>query len=147
MLKGNHPRTPPTKRHPMPRPPLRVLVVDDNADGRRTLGMLVRLWGHEANEAPDGPSALDAAESFRPDVVLLDIGLPGLSGYDVARRVRQRALGVRLVAVTGHGGADDVQEARDAGFDHHLLKPCDPEEVKWLLRSYADALGSPRGPS
>jgi len=126
----------------MPRPPLRVLVVDDNADGRRMLRLLVKLWGHEAREAPDGPSALDAAESFRPDVVLLDIGLPGMSGYEVARRVRQRALDVRLVAVTGHGAPDDLREARDAGFDHHLLKPCDPGEVQRLLRSYADALGS-----
>jgi CheY-like chemotaxis protein len=115
--------------------PLRVLVVDDNADMRGTLRVLLGLWGHQTAEAADGDSALGLAATFRPDAVLLDIGLPGLDGYDVARRLRQLpGLGdVLLIAVTGYGRPEDVAACREAGFDRHLLKPFDPVELERLL--------------
>jgi two-component system OmpR family response regulator len=114
---------------------LRVLVVDDNADMRGTLRVLLRLWGHQTAEAPDGRSALGLAATFQPDAVLLDIGLPGLDGYEVAQQLRQLPglAGVLLVAVTGYGTDQDVAACRAAGFDHHLLKPFDPTELERLL--------------
>src|SRR6476646_7109490 len=101
---------------------LRVLVVEDCADTRFSLRLLLRLWGHEVAEAADGPAALGLAASFAPDVVLLDIGLPG---YEVARRLRalpglEDAL---LVGVSGFGQEDDVWRCLQAGCDTHLLKP------------------------
>jgi CheY-like chemotaxis protein len=116
---------------------LRVLVVDDCADARGTLRILLRLWGYEAREVADGPAALTEAAAWRPEVVLCDIGLPGLDGYEVARRLRARAGGeaLLLVAVSGHGREQDVAEALRAGFDRHLLKPFDPGELKGLLES------------
>src|SRR4051812_39233517 len=104
----------------MPQPRLRVLVVDDIADARLALRLLLKLWGHEVAEAADGPGALRAAEAFRPDVVLLDISMPGMSGHEVARCLRERGLRPSLlVAVTGYGREADVRAAMDAGFDHH----------------------------
>jgi CheY-like chemotaxis protein len=103
----------------------RVLVVDDNADSADTLCRLLRSSGFDAQTAYDGPSALAAADATTPDAVVLDIGLPGLSGYDVARQIRQRPWGRRplLIALTGWG--QDAERARtaEAGFDHHLVKP------------------------
>jgi CheY-like chemotaxis protein len=117
--------------------PLRVLVVDDCADTRDSLRILLRLWGHETAEAADGHAALERAATFRPDVVLLDLAMPGLSGYEVARRLR-RVPGlkhVRLIAATGFGQARDLSASRAAGFDHHLVKPFDPVELQRLLAS------------
>jgi PAS domain S-box-containing protein len=113
----------------------RILVVDDNVDAAESLAALLRLTGHEVWTAYDGPAALDAARTRRPDTVLLDIGLPGLSGYDVARRLRtepglEQAL---LVAVTGWGQDEDRRRAREAGFDHHLTKPVEPVALEALL--------------
>ena len=116
-------------------PPRRVLVVDDNVDSAQSLGMLAELLGNDIRLAYDGPSALEAAQEFNPDVVLLDIGLPGMDGYEVARRLRALP-GLRdvlLVAQTGWGQADDRARARAAGFDHHLVKPVDPDELQQLL--------------
>src|SRR5690348_16434904 len=117
--------------------PLHVLVVDDDPDMRGTLRILLRLWGHLAAEAADGNTALGMAATFRPDAVLLDIGLPGLDGYEVGRRLRQvPGLGnVFLVAITGYGRPEDVAACGAAGFDHHLLKPFDPVELERLLGS------------
>jgi CheY-like chemotaxis protein len=120
--------------------PLRVLVVDDCPDTRTTLRMLLRQWGHESREAADGPAALKAAREFRPDVVLLDLGLPGdIDGYGVARRLRadESLRGALLVAVTGFGQSGDVDRCREAGFDHHLLKPFDARQLGFLLSSRA----------
>jgi two-component system, OmpR family, response regulator len=116
--------------------PPRVLVVDDCPDMRATLRTVLQLWGHQTAEAADGYAALGLAATFRPDAVLLDVGLPGLDGYEVARRLRQLpGLGnVLLVAITGHGRPEDVAACRAAGFDHHLLKPFDPAELEGLLR-------------
>ena len=113
----------------------RVLVVDDNKDSVEILTMLLRMSGHDVRAAYTGPTGLDAAVAYLPDVVLLDIGLPGLNGYEVARRLRQdpRLKGVRLVAVTGYGDDADRQLALEAGFDRHLVKPINFPQMEELL--------------
>jgi PAS domain S-box-containing protein len=118
-----------------PGPARRILVVDDHQDSTDSLALFLRLRGHEVRTAPDGPTALDEIERYRPEVVFLDLGLPGMSGYDVARRVRMRTdLGpLQLVALTGYGTDGDRQKTRDAGFDVHLAKPVDPRAVDALL--------------
>ena len=104
----------------------RILVVDDNADAAESLGMLLEVRGDEVRIAYDGLEALDAERDFKPEVVLLDIGMPRLSGYDVARRIRAaRGNAVLMVAITGWGQEDDRQRARDAGFNYHFTKPVD----------------------
>jgi two-component system CheB/CheR fusion protein len=115
---------------------LRVLVVDDNRDAAETLAMLLRAWGHEPHTVHDGPSVLDATRNFRPDVVLLDIGLPGLDGYEVARRLRQdpSLRNIKLIALTGYGQEEDRRRAELAGFDRHLVKPVSPEALADVLR-------------
>jgi signal transduction histidine kinase len=138
---ASHPGTD-TARAPSPGPVSsvrRVLVVDDNRDGAESLAMLLRLWGHEVRVAYDGPSALRLAEAERPEVVLLDIGLPGMDGYQVARRLRERSGGARqlLVALTGYGQGEDRRRSQQAGFDHHLVKPLDPDELQRLLTARA----------
>lgn len=113
----------------------RVLVVDDNIDAAQSLAMLVEISGHETQVAYDGPSALKAALTWQPDVVLLDIGLPGLNGYEVAMRIRQESKrkDIVLVALTGYGQNSDRKRSQDAGFDHHLVKPADFDEVERIL--------------
>jgi PAS domain S-box-containing protein len=113
----------------------RVLVVDDNRDSAESMALLLRLVGHEVRVAFDGPDALEAAARFRPDLVLLDIGLPGMTGYDVARRLRSStaARGVVLVAMTGYGQEEDRGESRRAGFDMHLTKPVELEDLRKAL--------------
>ena len=104
----------------------RVLVVDDNEDAADSLAMLLTVRGDEVRIAYDGAQAVEAEHDFNPEVVLLDIGLPKLSGYDVARRVRDaRGPDVFIVAITGWGQEEDRQRAREAGFDHHFTKPVD----------------------
>ena len=114
---------------------LRVLVVEDCADTRLSLRWLLRAWGHEVGEAADGTSALTYAASHIPDVVLLDIGLPRMDGYEVARQLRALpSLGdALLVALTGFGRLADVECCLQAGCDTHLLKPCSPLVLKQLL--------------
>ena len=113
----------------------RVLAVDDNEDAVRTLAMLLKMTGHEVQIAYDGPSALDMARAMLPDVILLDIGLPGLTGYEVADQLRQdnRLRHAVLVALTGYGREADRQFSREAGFDYHLVKPADFVEVEQIL--------------
>jgi signal transduction histidine kinase/DNA-binding response OmpR family regulator len=122
-----------------PRTASRVLVVDDNVDGAESLAMLLRLGGSEVVLAHDGPAGLEAAREFRPDVVVLDIGLPGMDGYEVARRLRAdpATKDALLVAVTGYGRDEDRALSREAGFDHHLVKPVD-------LSHLHEAFASPR---
>jgi CheY-like chemotaxis protein len=109
----------------------RILVVDDNADAALTTQALLTLLGHEAHIASDGSEALDRFAGLDPDVVLLDIGLPGLDGYEVARLMRERATRpIMLVALTGWGQESDRRRAREAGFDAHLVKPVDPETLQ-----------------
>lgn len=118
----------------------RVLLVDDNRDAAHSLAALVELLGHEVRIAYDGAEALEVAAGFHPQVVLLDIGLPKLNGYAVARRLREQPWGegVVLAAVTGWGQDHDRQEAREAGFDRHLTKPVQLETVRGLLHAVAD---------
>jgi CheY-like chemotaxis protein len=132
-------RTPGVQASSLRRQPAarRVLVVDDNRDAAESLAELLELWGSTVQVAFNGTEALSAAAGFRPEVVLLDIGLPDTDGYEVARRLRQRKdlHGVLLAAVTGYGQAEDRQRAREAGFDLHLTKPVDPELLRDLLHS------------
>ena len=115
--------------------PLLALVVDDARDCAESLALLLRFWGEEAVVAYDGPAALEAARSRAPDVVLLDIAMPKMDGYELARRLRQTE-GVEqapLVAVSGHGQEADVRRCKEAGIDCHFTKPVDPEELKQVL--------------
>ncbi|MDE1181703.1 ATP-binding protein [Paraburkholderia sp.] len=113
----------------------RVLVVDDNEDAALSLAMVLELEGHAVQTAGDGAAGLDALVAFAPDVVVLDIGLPNLNGYEVARRIRAdtRMTGILLIAVTGWGQQQDKQAAIEAGFDHHFTKPVDPRDLLRLL--------------
>lgn len=108
--------------------PVRVLVVDDNTDGAATLSMLLQLAGYHVRTASDGLSALSVAEAFRPAAILLDIGLPVLDGYEVARRIRANAAlaGVLLIALTGYCQDTDRERSLEVGFDHYFVKPTDP---------------------
>ena len=110
-------------------------MVDDNRDAAESLAILLRLWGHEVTVAFDGPDAVQAIEASLPDVVLCDIGLPRMDGYEVARRLRQRGwTNLRLFALTGYGQDEARQRSRAAGFDGHLTKPVDPDQLQELLR-------------
>jgi CheY-like chemotaxis protein len=117
---------------------LRILVVDDNRDTADTLGWLVESCGHEVQVAYDGAKVLAAADTFRPHVVLLDIGLPNLNGYELAGMLRERLTGVLIIAVTGHGNAAQRQRAAEAGFNFLLEKPIDPDTLtEFLMMSTA----------
>lgn len=118
----------------------RILVVDDNRDAAEMLAELLILSGNELRLAHDGLEALEVSDDFRPDVVLLDIGLPGMNGYEVARKIREQTWGERivLVALTGWGQDEDKRRSRDAGFDHHLTKPVEPDVLLALLTSLGD---------
>jgi|SRR6185437_7827357 len=114
----------------------RVLVVDDNEDAAMSLAMMLDVMGYDVRTAYDGLEAVRASDEFHPEAALLDIGLPHLSGYDVARHIRSTMGGeVLLVAITGWGTAEDVKKSREAGFDHHFTKPADPERLKQILLS------------
>jgi PAS domain S-box-containing protein len=119
---------------------LRVLVVDDNVDTVTTLALLAKESGYDVRTAYDGSTVLEAALDYRPDVVLLDIGLPGLNGYEVVKQLRQQPAlqSAVLVAMTGYGGASDLQRSFAAGFDHHLVKPGDFGKVLQILATVAE---------
>ncbi|HJT75642.1 MAG TPA: ATP-binding protein, partial [Gemmataceae bacterium] len=124
--------------------PRRVLVVDDNVDAAESVALLLRTRGHEVRTAHDGAAALQAAEAFRPEVVLLDIGLPRMDGYEVARRLRDQ-VGLHealLVALTGYGRDEDRRRAEEAGFDAHLVKPADPAALQAVLNAGTGAGGA-----
>jgi CheY-like chemotaxis protein/two-component sensor histidine kinase len=114
---------------------LRILIVDDNRDTASSLGMLLRIMGNDIWTAHDGARGVEMAEEFRPDVLLLDIGLPKLDGYQACRRIREQDWGRRmvLIAVTGWGQDEDRRRSHEAGFDHHLVKPVDPQALMKLL--------------
>jgi CheY-like chemotaxis protein len=130
---------------PSPGAARRVLVVEDHADARRLMQRLLQMWGYEAHVAEDGQSGIDAALAHRPDVALIDLGLPVLDGYEVARRIRA-ALGggIRLVALTGYSDLDDRDKAARAGFDLHLVKPVHPDRLSQTLADLMEP--PPAGP-
>ena len=127
--------------HPLPPSSRRVLVVDDNHDAVESLALLLELWGHDVRSAYDGPTALAIAAEYSPDTVLLDIGLPGMNGYELARCLRDLAgpRSLLLVAITGYGQDEDRQRAQEAGIDYHLVKPVEAAELLKLLTAGAVA--------
>jgi CheY-like chemotaxis protein len=122
---------PPTK--------LRVLVVEDDADNADSLALLLRLWGHDVQICRTGAEALNLAPHYAPQAILLDIGLPGMSGWEVARRIRG-SQPVVLIGLSGFGMQRDRQRASEEGLDHFLIKPADPEELEQLLRRAAERI-------
>jgi CheY-like chemotaxis protein len=113
-------------------PPRRILVVDDNIDAAETAVSLLKLWGHDVKVVYDGLAVLQAVRDFRPEIILLDIGLPGMTGYEVARQIRSEPEFGSLViaAMTGYGQAEDVKRTKEAGFDYHFVKPLDPSRLE-----------------
>ena len=122
----------------------RVLLVDDNPDSSEPLSLLLQTKGFETRISTDGEHALSAADEFLPDCVVLDLGLPGIDGYEVAKQLRSRPYGgdVVLVALTGWGGKDVRTRAADAGFDYHLVKPVNWEELERIVDSVARSSAS-----
>jgi signal transduction histidine kinase/ActR/RegA family two-component response regulator len=133
--------SPPTEKVQPTGPSLRVLVVDDNVDTVTTLALLVKESGHDVRTAYDGSEVLEAALDYRPNVVLLDIGLPGLNGFEVAKQLRQQPTlkNIVLVAMTGYGQVSDRKRSQEAGFDHHLVKPGDFGKVLQLLATISES--------
>jgi CheY-like chemotaxis protein len=119
----------------------RILVVDDNCDAADSLAMILQIRGNDTRTAYDGLAALDVAAAFRPDVVLLDIGMPKLNGYDTARRLRTQPWGrnITLIALTGWGQDEDRQQSQAAGFNFHLVKPIEPAALEKLLAELHEA--------
>jgi CheY-like chemotaxis protein len=115
----------------------RLLVVDDNKDAAESMSMLLEMWGHDVVFAYDGPSALATAQQWQPEAVFLDIGLPGMDGYEVAARLRAlpQVKDAVLIAITGYGQEDDRLRSRQAGIDHHLVKPVAPDALRSLIDS------------
>ena len=134
MTEDNHPSEPVPHDHALSQR-IRVLVVDDNRDAALSLATMLRIMGNEATMADDGLAAVEAAENFRPDVILLDIGLPRLNGYEVCRRIRKQPWSKEtlIIALTGWGQPEDRRRSQEAGFDHHLVKPVDVDQLKTLL--------------
>jgi CheY-like chemotaxis protein len=120
-------------------PRRRILIVDDNVDAAESLALLLRLEGHDVRVTYDGPAALAAVEAEPPDLVFLDIGMPVMNGYEVARRLREQPglESLVLVAMTGWGQDEDRRRSQEAGFDHHLIKPVEPEALHKLLTGTA----------
>ena len=114
---------------------MKILVVDDNIDAAEMMVELVSIWGHEAHHAADGEHAVALARELCPAIVLLDIGLPGMNGYEVAAALRAdpRTRTAKIIAVTGYGLESDRTSARDAGCDDHLVKPVEPEALERVL--------------
>jgi CheY-like chemotaxis protein len=115
---------------------MRVLIADDCPDNRDSLALLLRAWGFEVGVTADGPSALEAFQTFNPHAAILDIAMPLLDGWQVARQVRQGGSAVLLLALTGLARQQDQELSRLAGFDAHLIKPAEPEEIRQLLEGY-----------
>jgi pyrimidine deaminase RibD-like protein/CheY-like chemotaxis protein len=134
------PSMPPTEKAKLTGASLRVLVVDDNVDTVTTLALLVKESGHDVRTAYDGSAVLEAALDYRPNLVLLDIGLPGLNGFEVAKQLRQQPTlkNIVLVAMTGYGQESDRRRSQEAGFDHHLVKPGDFGKVLQILATVSE---------
>jgi CheY-like chemotaxis protein len=130
-------RAPQSKVEPVALSGRRILIVDDNIDAANSLASLLNMMDNDARTANDGPGALRLAGEYRPDIVLLDIGLPGMNGYDVARELR-RGLGdgkTLIIAVSGYGSREDLQRAGESGFDAHFVKPMEIAELEAFVAS------------
>ena len=139
LVEGPKAKTP----EPSERPTIaahRILVVDDNRDSATSLALLLKFTGNETRTAHDGLEAVEAAERFRPDAVLLDIGLPKLNGYDACRRIREQLWGkhMLLVALTGWGQEEDRRRSKEVGFDRHMVKPVDLDALQAMLAALGD---------
>jgi len=113
--------------------PRRIVIVEDNEDARQMLKALLELGRHEVHDAADGPAGIELVVAVEPEVAFVDIGLPGMDGYEVARRLRERHKELCLVALSGYGQPEDRRRAVEAGFDMHLLKPVDPERLSAII--------------
>ena len=122
------------------RSPLRILVVEDDPESLQMMGALLSLWGYDPCLVPGGPAALEQVERETPEVVLLDLGLPGMDGFEVARRLRSRPGGDSLfiAAVTAYRGEEHQRQAREAGFDRYLMKPVDIDTLRQVLTQAAN---------
>lgn len=125
---------------------LRVLVIDDNQDVAESIAILLQIFGHQVEIAADAPQGLNIAQRFKPDVVLLDIGLPGMDGYELAKQLRMLFPGreVLLIALSGYGRSEDIARASAAGIDHYLVKPADPTRLRELIAGYQTARDADR---
>ena len=128
---------------------LHLAVVDDNKDAARMLGMVVRMLGNEVRTAGDGQEALEVAAEFLPELVIMDIGMPVMNGYEAAKIFRQKPWGqsMVIVALTGWGQDEDRNRTREAGFDYHLVKPVDPAALQKLLDGHRTISGPAEVPS
>ncbi|HEX7069759.1 MAG TPA: ATP-binding protein [Rhodothermales bacterium] len=133
----------PREKEASPQRRPRIMVVDDNPDIAESMVMLLDMWGFEVRSAHDGPTAIDLAARYRPTIVLLDIGLPNLNGYEVARLLQQQPGGsaMTLIALTGYGQKEDIRRSQESGFRHHIVKPADPDELLALLEKVSSAQG------
>jgi CheY-like chemotaxis protein len=125
----------------------RVLIVDDNADSAESLEMILQLLGHETLSLTDPRKALDVSRTFQPDLVFLDIGMPGMSGYDVARALRADSVApaqVKLVALTGWGQPEDRRRSEESGFDYHVVKPAELKVIEQICQDVASHAPPPR---
>ncbi len=148
-VSNNRPEKQPAAAAVQPVTGRKVLVVDDNRDAAETLSILIKLCGCDVRTSFNGSEALEVAEVFQPDVALLDIGMPGLNGYEMAQQIRRRLWGkrMRLIAVTGWGQEDDKRRAMAAGFDYHLRKPIDSDSLRSLLNAGGKAVDASPDPS
>jgi CheY-like chemotaxis protein len=140
-MTGQRPAAPVDSKEPRPNGRRKILLVEDNDDARHTLAILLRMEGHDVHQAADGEAGLAAVIESPPDVALVDIGLPRLDGYEVARRIRARPelADVLLIAVTGYGQDSDRQAILQAGFDEHLVKPVDVRALSRAIGAFSVA--------
>jgi CheY-like chemotaxis protein len=118
---------------------IRVVVVDDNIDAAESMAILLRCSGHDVRTAYDGLAAIALAQTFRPNVVLSDIGLPKIDGYELARRLHTQFPKMHLIAISGYGRESDIQQSKEAGYELHFLKPVDPSRIHELLANLTAA--------
>ena len=139
----------PRRTIPNTGPGLRILLAEDGGDCAESMALLLRLYGHEVEVARDGPAAVAKAQAYQPDVLLLDIGLPGMDGYHVAKRLKENNAKKRpfIIAVTGFGMEADRRRSAESGIDVHWVKPVDPEQLQALLVRFHGIIAGGNQPS
>jgi CheY-like chemotaxis protein len=143
------PAAEPASAEPAPRRLHKILLIEDNDDARRTLSLALQMSGHQVYAAPDGKAGIETADAVDPEVAVIDIGLPGINGYQVGEDLRRKPAheAMVLIALTGYGQPDSLRRARDAGFDEYITKPIDPDRLMRLIDVACDAKGRRSGPS